>query len=333
LALVGTTTAAELEVPKRETTKRARPKAPKRAPAQTAPAQAPAQTANWSGTQGGGFGGQSQMSNTFVEPGANQFFRSCSPLDPGCVAITSPLHDPETDFQFRRRKSSFTGGVFLGHNVQMGNLVVGVEADVAVKDRTDSDELHTMTSAYYDLPQPDFPVGAQVTAVRTEVFRGSIKQGWDASARVRFGALVTPTMLLYVTGGGAVGKVSGSFSYHASTFYEGFFPENFTHDTTSGSASWSETRFGYTIGGGIEKVLAFLGPNVKARIEYRYTSFGSFSKDVPLTRTVGPFGGSGCLAPDPNCYGTPNVGSTNAHIDMKASFQTVRLGIGFGFGP
>jgi hypothetical protein len=48
---------------------------------------------------------------------------------------------------------------------------------------------------------------------------------------------------------------------------------------------------------------------------------------------VGPFGGSGCLAPDPNCYGTPNVGSTNAHIDMKASFQTVRLGIGFGFGP
>jgi outer membrane immunogenic protein len=61
--------------------------------------------------------------------------------------------------------------------------------------------------------------------------------------------------------------------------------------------------------------------NVKLRVEYRYTDFGSFSKDVPLASVV-----SALVACSAGCLPTGN-----AHIDMRAYFHTVRFGIGFGF--
>jgi outer membrane immunogenic protein len=79
--------------------------------------------------------------------------------------------------------------------------------------------------------------------------------------------------------------------------------------------SWSDTRTGITVGAGWEWVA--IG-NIKLRIEYRYSDFGSFSKDVPLAITAGACGPAGC------------VGVGNAHIDMRVNSQTVRFGIAFG---
>src|SRR5215475_9789612 len=60
------TLAAEIPV-------QARPKAaPAREPAR--PVARPVQTSNWSGSQVGGFNGASNMSNSFVEPGAFLLF-------------------------------------------------------------------------------------------------------------------------------------------------------------------------------------------------------------------------------------------------------------------
>src|SRR5215475_8230015 len=59
--------------------------APARARPQPQPQQ-PQQQANWNGGQAGGSNGASSANNNFAEPGANQFFRECSPLDSGCVA-------------------------------------------------------------------------------------------------------------------------------------------------------------------------------------------------------------------------------------------------------
>ena len=62
-----------------------------------------------------------------------------------------------------------------------------------------------------------------------------------------------------------------------------------------------------------------VGDGWKARLEYRYTDLGGFSADVPLAVTYGP-GCTGIFV----CTG-------NAHIDMSAAFQTVRLGLGIDF--
>jgi Outer membrane protein beta-barrel domain len=109
----------------------------------------------------------------------------------------------------------------------------------------------------------------------SETFTGSVKQGTNGSFRGRIGALVTPSTLVYATGGLAVGEISGSFSYLACT----------TSPCSSGTSvfgatSWNETRIGGTAGAGVETELF---PGWKGRLEYRYTDFGSITKDVALS--------------------------------------------------
>jgi len=245
---------------------------PRRAAA--APAAAPT-TTSWTGFQTGANAGVSSLSQNFAEPGA--FL--CDVAFP-CV---------ETPFHFSGSPSSFTAGGFGGYRLQLGILVIGAEADVAFK--------RAQTSLY----QADFS-----TQGVSETFTGRLQQGWDASLRGRLGVLVTPALLVYGTGGGAIGNVAGSFSYQAE------FP-CCVSPSVIGSGSWSETRTGYTVGGGLETAL--LGP-VKARIEYRYTDFGTISQSVPLSSF-------GCTA--------SFVCGSHAHIETRAAFNTVRLGLGVDF--
>jgi len=248
------------------------------APQRAAPQQ---QASNWTGGQAGGSNGVSSANNNFVEPGAFNFSNLCS-CDPSY----------ETPFSFSGKSVSYIVGGFLGYRVQMGNVVVGVEGDVYWK--------RGETSQVQNTPPP---------WLASETFTGSQKQGTDASLRARLGYLVTPWTLLYATGGLAIGNVSGSFSYAA-------FPPSFCSVTpcynVTGAASWSDTRVGGTVGAGAETQI-FAG--VKARMEYRYTDFGSFSKDVPLTDNSFGACGSRC--------------GTNAHIDLRAFNHRLTVGLGF----
>jgi len=248
--------------------------AEKRKPRSATPAQAQAPASNWTGLQTGANGGTSSLAQNFAEPGAFlcplYFGGSC----------------PETPFNFSGHPSSFTAGGFAGYRVQLGELVFGIEGDLAWKRATTSLTQSGITPLYV-----------------CETFTGSMTQGWDGSLRGRFGVLLAPTLLAYGTAGLAVGNVSGSFSYNAQ-FGSGYWAASVT-----GAQSWSDTRLGYTMGGGFE---VDLGKGLKARLEYRYTDFGQISKDVPLAS-------SGCESF--SC-------GTNAHIDMNAAFHTVRLGLG-----
>jgi outer membrane immunogenic protein len=226
--------------------------------------------------------------------------------------VTPPC--TETPFQFSGRPWSGTVGVFAGYNAQFGNLVAGVEGDAAWKRISISQTLTT----------PFIPIQPMVSD-RSEAFTGSLTQRWDGSLRLRAGTLVTPFTLAYATGGGAVGSVCGSFSYAAtmtapaavSPGPPGSLPPTVVTNA-SGADSWCETRFGYTVGGGVETAIA-LGYNSKLRFEYRYTDLGSFSRDVPLFVTTSP------------CPGVVTTCTGNAHIDLRAAFHTFRVGLGFGF--
>lgn len=83
---------------------------------------------------------------------------------------------------------------------------------------------------------------------------------WLASARVRAGVLVNPATLLYATGGLAWGEWKDEFR---------------PQDTVN---TWSSTRKGYVVGGGVERKLS---DDFSVRLEYTYTDFGS--ETVPWT--------------------------------------------------
>jgi outer membrane immunogenic protein len=272
----------------------------------------PAPPPNWTGPQVGGFGGGSYGSPfSFAEPGAHLCPGSgLGPVSPPCF---------ETPFQFSGQPWSGTVGAFAGYNAQFGNLVAGVEGDVAWK----------RISISQTLLVPPTTVGTSdfVSITRSETFTGSMTQRWDGSLRLRVGTLVTPWTLAYGTAGGAVGSVCSSFSYAATQFITrtppgtafisgtGTTVTGFT-TSASGADNWCETPIGYTVGAGVETGIA-LGYNSKLRFEYRYTDLGSFSRDVPLVAVSTP---------------TPcSVGCTgNAHIDLRAAFHTFRVGLGFG---
>jgi outer membrane immunogenic protein len=273
----------------------------------------PAPPPNWTGPQVGGFGGGSFGSPfSFVEPGAHLCpATGLGPVTPPCF---------ETPFQFSDHRWSPTFGVFAGYNAQFGNVVAGVEGDAAWKRISTSQTLSVPATAISGpdfVPGPSGPVAGTGTFMRSEAFTGSMTQRWDGSLRLRVGTLVTPWTLAYGTAGGAVGSVCNSFSYAATLTPPvapvASVPPTPPATTAYGADNWCETRFGYTVGAGVETAIG-LGYNSKLRFEYRYTDLGSFSRDVPLAETP-------CVIP--SCTG-------NAHIDLRAAFHTFRVGLGFG---
>ena len=102
-----------------------------------------------------------------------------------------------------------------------------------------------------------------------------IKSAWDASVRARAGFLLTPRTLVYSTGGLAL------LHSEVSAECAGNFPVGWC--VTANSDSESAVLTGWTVGGGIERMLS------KAwvlRGEYRYSDYGSRSftlfDDAPL---------------------------------------------------
>ncbi len=246
-----------------------------------------------------------------VEPGAENLFRTLVPCGIPCIAFfPAGTSNVRTPFAFSESKGVVTGGGFLGQTMQIGNVVVvGIEADIAAKSGEGSTIQSSPTTVVYT------PAAAGVTATRSELFTGSIRQSWDASLRPRVGFLVTPWTLLYFTAGIAFNHVNASFSYFSTAIYAGI-PGGLV-DTVAGAGTLEKTLTGGTVGGGAEFAL---GGNVKARLEYRWSEFGGISFDAPLART--------CAG---NCF-LPNFGSTNARVDLgNVSFHTVRAGLAVGF--
>ena len=83
-----------------------------------------------------------------------------------------------------------------------------------------------------------------------------------------------------------------------------------------GATSWNETRIGGTAGAGVETELF---PGWKGRLEYRYTDFGSITKDVALSNNVTSVGGC-----------SPTICGNVAHIETKTSSHRLTVGLGFG---
>ena len=89
-----------------------------------------------------------------------------------------------------------------------------------------------------------------------------------ATGRLRAGYLVTPTTLAYATGGVAYGDVSYRFSADSAPF------------ATAAAFSDSNDRWGYTVGGGLDFLVA---DNISIGVEYLYTDLGKSDTKVKYT--------------------------------------------------
>ncbi len=127
------------------------------------------------------------------------------------------------------KTKGFVGGVFGGYQWQQENFVYGAEADLGYNGtKGDSSGVNS-------------------------------KGGFEGSLRARLGYAVTPEILLYGTGGGALKNQKVSVP----------------------GDSDSNTMLGWTAGVGTDIKIT---DNVFGRVEYRYTDFGSKSFDSVGTK-------------------------------------------------
>ncbi|MGA2126104.1 MAG: outer membrane beta-barrel protein [Xanthobacteraceae bacterium] len=205
------------------------------------PAVAPA---TWTGAYAGAsLGGRWSDADWTTTGIAGPLFQSASP-------------DPSTAFPSFNRATP-RAGIFYGYNWQVGSSwVVGLESDLAWGNSTQT--ITGIPGTY----GTSFGGIAASAADSTQV-----KEGWDASSRVRAGYLVMPNVLAYATAGVATQNIS------ATATCSGAGPWCATNRFQSDS--W--TRVGWTVGGGVE---AKLWGNWLGRVEYRYADYGTISNTV-----------------------------------------------------
>jgi outer membrane immunogenic protein len=152
--------------------------------------------------------------------------------------------------------SAFRGSIYGGYNWQVATWVVGLEGDFGWAD-------NKKTNA--GIPGLESPTVVGAPGLDTS----TVKQTWDGSFRGRIGFLVTPSVLFYGTGGVAFAHVEAS-SHCGTAFPVGWC----TAVNVGRTDTTSSDRVGWTVGGGIEAMLA---PNWLLRGEYRYADYGNLN--------------------------------------------------------
>ncbi len=248
LALTGAAAAADLTAP---------PPPPPYVP----PPPPPMWTGFYIGLNAGGTWAATNNVQSFGAPTfANPIFPLGSSSIAQALAIVGTVSLPD-------RPAGFIGGGQVGFNYQFGNAwVAGVEADIqGIAGAHKTVTLASVTGV------PNFPLESYSSFV---AFNKSTD--YLGTVRGRLGWLVTPTMLVYGTGGFAYGGVKFSTAIAATESLG-----NPPYPPVFGAALFSGTRTGWTAGGGLEWMFA---PNWSAKVEYLYYDLGHLSTVLGLTQ-------------------------------------------------
>ena len=172
----------------------------------------------------------------------------------GQFLLQSPAINALATTSYDLKESAFIGGVVYGCQSQFGQVVLGLDSDF---DWTGIDK--SITTFY-----PPAPPWLAHTDTVTHKLR------WLSTTRARIG-WAQDRWMIFAAGGLATGRVSSSSSAQS---IEGIF-----------YGSRSTTRWGWTIGGGIEYALT---QNWFLRGEYMYVDLGSFDY-TDYTQNPSPF--------------------------------------------
>jgi outer membrane immunogenic protein len=161
--------------------------------------------------------------------------------------------------------TTFRVGGYLGYDWQFDpKWLVGLEGDFAWGD----------ASKHVDALQG-------IAIANTGNF-SEARQTWDAGLRARLGYLLTPTWLLYATGGVTWQHFEATENCAVNTCgpgpFLGGFPTGAPYQQTN-----SATLAGWTVGGGIETMLP---DKWLLRAEYRYADFGTWTTNFGGTPVI-----------------------------------------------
>jgi outer membrane immunogenic protein len=206
-----------------------------------APPPAPAlPPISWSGLYGGINVGGTWSDEPINVSTTNLFF--CPTNFCGGGQATAAAFAQGTNGTFSGASAGFVGGGQFGYNWQLNSWVAGFEADIqgtGVKATGESNA--TVVSA----ASPSNFVTTNVSVAKEIDYLGTV--------RGRLGWLASPTMLVYGTGGLAYGGLKASTNVSATLTGFACPPAQLSVlCNPSTSAGLSETRTGWTAGGGFE---------------------------------------------------------------------------------
>ena len=159
------------------------------------------------------------------------------------------------------RLNGFFSGGQLGYNWQFSDrFVAGFEADIQGGGIRGGGGFQNLTPAAV---YPPFVAATSVTVNRTLEYFGTL--------RGRLGYAVTPTMLLYATGGLAYGGISTT-----TTVRQNLSPSILL--AASANSDYFNNRVGWTVGGGAETALT---GDLSAKLEFLYYNLGSANVAAP----------------------------------------------------
>ena len=251
-------------------------------PVKAAPIVCPA--CNWSGFYiGGNVGGS-------IGHDATSDFVSLLPPGGGSAGVINPI----SATAYPQSLSGAIGGGQAGFNWQVGKFVLGAEADWDWSGQRDNLLVQNWISSTI------------IVAPNRYVLTDERKLNWLATARARLG-WANGYSLWYVTGGAAWGGLQSNY-----TFASGNSP---VFASAPAAANFgTSTKSGWTVGGGVETSLAFLGANNwSAKMEYLYVDLGNRTDSfiVPVTAGTAAY----------------TISSSTAIRD-----HIVRLGLNYRFG-
>ena len=218
----------------------------------------------------------------------------------GHSSTTTTFYDGNTGTLLSAGAAGFNmdgaiGGVQAGYNWQRDKWVFGIEADIQASGQR-GDGLftcaggalaprpaalngtctpgHVGDTAPFDVAA--FPVGDAL----------SQKLQWFGTLRGRIGPTITPTVLLYATGGLAYGEVKTFESVNGVNITGVNGTNNSTSTPVFAAFGNTSTRVGWTVGAGIEGAIS---GNWTAKAEYLYIDLGTVSASflTPITTTGG----------------------------------------------
>jgi outer membrane immunogenic protein len=172
--------------------------------------------------------------------------------------------------------TGFIGGFQGGCNWQVGGWVIGFEGDGSATNKSGQTFGNGTTTPTSIGPLPTNPGTIY-----------ELQERWLVTARGKLGLTnfwwFGPNTLVYVTGGGAWAKIDASESLG------GF---------ASTGLLQSDTRSGWTVGGGLEYALGY---GWSAKSEFLYVDFGSWNT-------------FNCASVGPGC---PRGAATNLNVNLK----------------
>jgi len=252
---------------------------------------------NWTGfyvgAHGGGVWGRADIAHSAIAAPPGLAFA----VDAAAVTAAS---SPEL------KPNGFIAGVHAGYNQQVGAFVWGLEGDFSYF------RLRASTAGTFPFPST-LPGGLLGPPTLTFTAATDMSTDWLATIRPRVG-VTAANALFYVTGGLAVtNEKVNQFSgvLNASSF----------------SSSISETRLGWTLGGGIEYMLT---RNWTIRAEYLHLDFGTATGAGTGNVAPGVLGNLPCTATQAVITGPGTY--TGCSISSRLTAEVIKAGITYKFG-